>query len=193
MCHNLASANTSADPFVPSWEIIGGYWQWGRLGPSSSQWLNTNTPNFAHGPTNGTTGTNAAAISGWSNIGAINVAWTDLSKTADDPCPQGFRVPTKAQWDGVRNNNTQSVTGTWYLSPTNYSSGRFFGSGLMLPAAGYRSNSVGQLFGRGSNGSYWCSAESGSEYAWTLGFSSGGADTSYYYRRDGLSLRCVAE
>ena len=30
MCYNLGAANTSADPFTPSWEINGGYWQWGR-------------------------------------------------------------------------------------------------------------------------------------------------------------------
>jgi hypothetical protein len=30
MCHNLGAANTDADPFTPSWEINGGYWQWGR-------------------------------------------------------------------------------------------------------------------------------------------------------------------
>jgi hypothetical protein len=32
MCHNLGSANTSANSLTPSWEINGGYWQWGRLG-----------------------------------------------------------------------------------------------------------------------------------------------------------------
>jgi hypothetical protein len=30
MCYNLGAASTSADPFTPSWEINGGYWQWGR-------------------------------------------------------------------------------------------------------------------------------------------------------------------
>ncbi len=29
MCHNLGAANTCADPFTPTWEINGGYWQWG--------------------------------------------------------------------------------------------------------------------------------------------------------------------
>ncbi|MFM7155258.1 MAG: hypothetical protein ACKOZV_14155, partial [Bacteroidota bacterium] len=30
LCHNLGAANTSANPFNPTWEINGGYWQWGR-------------------------------------------------------------------------------------------------------------------------------------------------------------------
>ncbi|MCE2821587.1 MAG: hypothetical protein LW693_04075, partial [Saprospiraceae bacterium] len=45
MCYNLGAANPKADPFIPSWEINGGYWQWGQLqmastgpsGPGSSQ------------------------------------------------------------------------------------------------------------------------------------------------------------
>ena len=52
-CYNLAAIGktTGDDPFTPSWRLIGGYWQWGRKGPGSSQWHDTNTPNFAHGPT----------------------------------------------------------------------------------------------------------------------------------------------
>ncbi|MEY3053119.1 MAG: hypothetical protein RLY31_2904 [Bacteroidota bacterium] len=30
MDHNLDSANTPADPFTLSREIVRGYWQWGR-------------------------------------------------------------------------------------------------------------------------------------------------------------------
>ncbi len=194
MCHNLAAANTAADPFAPSWEIIGGYWQWGRKGPDPSQWLNTNTPNFAHGPTGPGIGeTNETAVSGWDQTEAPGGAWSDASKTADDPCPPGYRVPTSAQWASVRTYNAQSATGTWTSSSTNYSSGRFFGPDLMLPAAESRIYLSGQLFSRGSNGSYWSSAEDGSGYAWYLGFDSGGAYSYYTNRRFGLSLRCIAE
>ena len=104
-------------------------------------------------------------------------------------------MPTKAQWDAVRDttNNPQQVIGTWSASPTNYSNGVKFGPDLMLPAAGGRSNYGGQLFSRGYNGYYWSSTEDGTDDAWYLVFSSGGANTSYDYRRDGFSLRCLAE
>jgi hypothetical protein len=36
MCHNLGVANTNSNPFVPSWEITGGYWQWGRKDQAAS-------------------------------------------------------------------------------------------------------------------------------------------------------------
>jgi uncharacterized protein (TIGR02145 family) len=194
LCHNLASANISADPFTPSWEINGGYWQWGRKGPDPAVWLNTNTANFAHGPTgSGTSQTNEGAISGWSQIDAPNGAWSDAVKTANDPCPAGYRVPTKAQWDGVRANNSQSIVGTWSVNAANYTTGRFFGPGLMLPAAGYRHYTDGALFNRGNNGLYWSSTENGTDLALYLYFNSGFASTGHNYRRYGVSVRCAAE
>ncbi|MEY3368804.1 MAG: hypothetical protein RI973_1959, partial [Bacteroidota bacterium] len=195
MCHNLGAANTSADPFTPSWEIIGGYWQWGRKGPDPSQWLNTNTANFAHGPTGPGAGeTNEAAINNWIEEAASSGAWSDASKTANDPCPSGFRVPTKAQWDGVLANNAKTGVGTWSTSSTNYSSGKKFGEELMLPAAGSRFWSAGYLLDRGSLGNYWSSTERATNNnSWLLEFTSSNAYPEYYNRRNGYSIRCIEE
>ncbi|MEY3051633.1 MAG: hypothetical protein RLY31_1418 [Bacteroidota bacterium] len=194
MCHNLASANFCADPFTPSWEIIGGYWQWGRKGPDASQWRNTNTPEFAHGPTGpDAAGANDGAITGRSQTRAPNGAWSDAFMTADDPCPPGYRMPTKAQWDGVLANNTQNHIGPWSTGATNYSSGRFFGSALMLPATGYRDIPDGVLYDLGNYGAYLCSTEYYS-FAYNLDI---WVDTALieevYDRLFGVSVRCAAE
>jgi len=195
-CYNLAAIGktTNDDPFTPSWRLIGGYWQWGRKGPDPSQWYDTNTEHFAHGPTGPSSSeANAGSISNWDDDYAPDGAWSDSSKTANDPCPSGFRVPTESQWNGVDDNNTQNTVGTWDSDDTNYSSGRFFGSDLMLPAAGDRYYNSGTLYVRGSLGYYWSSSEYGSGGAWSLGFGSGLATTYYDTRRDGHSVRCVAE
>ncbi len=185
-CHNLG-ADESADPFTPDWKLNGAYYQWGHSTVAAA------------GPTGPSIGeANAGAITGWNTTAASNGAWADGNKTANDPCPAGFRVPTKAQWDAVLDatlNPTRSYPGTWSPSSTNYSSGLRIGSGatgLFLPAAGYRSYSGGTLFGRGNDGFYWSSTENGSN-AWNLYFSNGFADTLSSYRTDGMSVRCIAE
>jgi uncharacterized protein (TIGR02145 family) len=179
MCYNLGAANTSADPFTPSWEINGGYWQWGRSAQA------------AEGPT--ATDPKSGAVSGWNTTDAANGSWADGTKTGSDPCPTGFRVPTQAQWAGVLANNTKTNVGTFNDSATNYGAGKKFGDQLMLPAAGYRWYSDGALFNRGDVGIYCSSTESGSVSAYYLNVLSSSAYPGVDSRTVGGSVRCVAE
>ncbi|MDA3790313.1 MAG: hypothetical protein PF503_17700 [Desulfobacula sp.] len=80
---------TNDDPLTPSWRLIGGYWQWGRKGPSSSQWYDTNTSNFVHGPTgSGSSETNDGSIIGWDSSYAPDGAWLDSYKLLMIHAPQ---------------------------------------------------------------------------------------------------------
>jgi uncharacterized protein (TIGR02145 family) len=195
-CYNLAAIGktTHDDPFTPSWRLIGGYWQWGRKGPDPGQWYDTDTPNFAHGPAGQTESEDhSAAISGWDQTEAPADAWSDSGKKSNDPCLEGFRVPTIAQWQWVMDNNTQRPAGTWSSSTTNYSSALFLGEKLMLPAAGYRSYSSGSLVARGGSGYYWSSSKD-APTMWSIAFSQNGAFAyNDHNGREGYSVRCVAD
>jgi uncharacterized protein (TIGR02145 family) len=176
-CHNLG-ADTTLDPNTPVQGIHGDYYQWGR----STVVADASTA--------------SGAISGWNTASAANGAWTDDSKTVNDPCPTGFRVPTKAQWNGVKANNTVSRTGSWSDSATNFSAAISFGTSttktLTLPAAGFRTNYDGTLIDRGNYGFYWSSSEDDTS-AWYLYFDSSISITTSNYRTYGFSVRCVSE
>ena len=189
-CYNLGAYNTRADAFTPSWEIIGDYWQWGiktraasgPVGPSSNQ-------------------ANAGAVTGWNQTRQPELSWASPMPAANNPCPDGFRVPTRQEWDFVRNDGTQNpqsnVGANWGVSNTNYTTGKNFGSSLFLPAAGSRgSNNGGWLGGRGNQGRYWSvSVVPGSnpvgfgilfEFQETSTIGTGGLDAL-----NGMSIRCI--
>ncbi len=184
MCHNLGAANDSADPFTPSWEINGGYWQWGVKDQAAAGPTGPDISQANDGPVNG-----------WNTTAAPNSSWADGTKTANDPCPPGFRVPTVAQWDGVIANNTKTDVGSFTSSATNYGAGKKFGDQLMLPVAGLRNSVNGALDVRGYIGYYWSSTGGiDEEIPFLLAFTSGNtAIIGSFEHATGVSVRCIAE
>lgn len=106
----------------------------------------------------------------WQGDGGIN-----------DPCPDGWRVPTSAEWDAERLSwNSQNYNGA-------------FDSPLKLTVAGGRLHYDASLYIVGSGGGYWSSSVSGTDVS-GLGFYYGGASMgSSGYRAAGFSVRCLKD
>ncbi|GAB6008100.1 hypothetical protein [Dysgonomonas reticulitermitis] len=189
MCHNLG-ANQGLNPFSPAKGLNGDYYQWGQKDPVAT----VDTPY-------------SAAISGWSTSGIGYNLW-GTPKTSNDPCPRGYRVPTLAEWSGVidedeydntlrLNPYTDPSDASWTNDETNFSSGRFFGPALYLPAAGHRFEGNGAGGFRGNVGFYWSTHKASVTQTGRLCIyeHEGGTYTDPYTSSSyyGYSIRCIAE
>jgi len=132
---------------------------------------------------------------GYKHDGTIrtpNTTWiTDINESfdwqaAEDPCvlefPNGWRIPTKTEWDNV------IAWGPWgnWNGPWN--------SGLKMHAAGYLSGSNGFVGNRGTEGFYWSSMQYSSNIGWYMYFYSSGISMNHiYHKESGQSLRCIKE
>ena len=113
-------------------------------------------------------------------------------KTEYDPCPEGWRVPTFAELNELRNNKSSWTSkdgqnGYWYSGSNPYSE---TSPQVFFPAAGSR-NSNGAI-NRDKYGSYWSSNPSNGLGSFRFTFDSYWGDSMTSTQRIvGCSVRCV--
>ena len=188
----------------------GKLYQWGRkYGQGYSTSYDASAPEIVEGPISAINGQKEKYSNTFFTASVSPYDWTSPQddnlwnsgteenpvKTENDPCPEGWRVPTYAELDELNNNYSSWTTddngriGRWLSGPNSYTASV---PQVFFPAAGNRYN-VGNACNRGSYGGYWSSSPL-SNYANCLAFD-GGYVTMYYgyLRALGYSVRCVQE
>jgi uncharacterized protein (TIGR02145 family) len=208
-CFNLGSTVTATtDPFTPSKEINGSYYQWGR----SDVVATANTPATWSSPGlwyltwDATWGTSTVvAATAWNN-GTENAP---QKNTSNDPCPTGWRVPTRNEWKTIAiagNHTTPNLwtqVGDFAQTSDVFESGYKVGADLFLPTTGFRDKGSGGLLYRGGYGHYWSSTEctdiSETTHGYYLYFGKGASTEPLIPEKKeetkafGFSVRCVLD
>jgi uncharacterized protein (TIGR02145 family) len=180
--------------------VYGDLYQWGRPtdGHEKRNSFVTNTLATSNTPKHVYFINASTSPYDWLSGGKEDDRWTDMDKAANDPCPNGYKVPTFTQWRSIFNDRSGSygdVSGNnnWAWQTAINTKGTYNGGSLFLPAAGSRNhNGNGNLTDVGTFGIYWTSTVNGIE-AHVVGFSSNGVVLDDNYRANGRSVRCVAE
>lgn len=126
------------------------------------------------------------------NEGKLN---SNVSKTVNDPCPQGWRIPTMNEWKAIgAGQDTDALGVFWDTSNLRIKiPGAENGKDLFLPAAGFRNYSNGATTNQGSNGSYWSSSVSGYSVGIMAFNNSNVMKANFGARAYSLPVRCIQE
>jgi uncharacterized protein (TIGR02145 family) len=195
--------------FVENPEDYGALFQWGRVGDGHEFRTSKNYPTH-NDSINGVVSSDRLNVSGQivSTDSAFSkfvkqsgypydwrdpqngYLWNRLTeatpqKTENDPCPNGWRVPTGKEMQSLINAGSE-----W--AELNGVNGRYFGKSIFLPAAGYRAPEDGNVNYTETGGLYWSSAVNGIN-AQSIYFNSGNVEEGGNLRASGFSVRCVAD
>jgi len=208
--------------------VYGSLYQWGRVADGhqlrTSQSYPNNTPGFESAPVSDSDlDGNGQVLSTFASYGKfiknsvipfdwrdtqLNTLWYDNGKTVNDPCPEGWRVPTQSEWGSIfeggdtSGDQDNATANTWKWSNSNTRGYLITPPGssaptLFLPAGGFRYYAGGGLDFSTINGYYWSSSVYYT-YAYVLGCGSENNNDTVspgltLNRAYGFSVRCVAD
>jgi len=158
--------------FVANPEDVGMFYQWN----SKIGWTSAVLPSDGTSTWNGT----------WNGGGATS--W----ETANDPSPDGWRVPTKVELDKLF--DATKVDFAW-TTENGINGGRFTDktttASIFLPTTGLVMNSVNGNFTNTSYSYLWSGTENDSSSAFSIYCFSGGKVSTLYNKACGISIRPV--
>jgi len=161
-------------------DAYGTLWQWGRSGDGHEYRSSSTTTvlSSSYSVGHGSFILNSSFPYNWMNS-LNNTLWQGESGI-NNPCPEGFRLPTEAEWEVELSSwSSQSAAGA-------------FASPLKLVLAGDRSVNYGLLWDTAAIGMYWSSTVNGN-YIRVFNFISWSAGIGNYYRGSGFSVRCIKD
>ncbi len=182
----VATSKTDANAY-------GDLYQWGR-GADGHQKRNSTTystqaTNFKTSQENAWYGkfiVNTSSQHDWLET-QNNDLWQGVSGT-NNPCPSGFRIPTRDEWNNEASSWSQRNDDGAFASP------------LKITDAGYREKSDGSLQEVGNMGFYWtCTTrvDNGVDYTEYMRIYSSAAyvniDDNNFTRCRGASVRCIKD
>lgn len=119
----------------------------------------------------------------------VYIGWAKDYSAMRGPCPEGFHIPTNAEWSSLRTllTNAQIIGSS---SPWGSSSYDVLKTALKLPKAGTRDNSSSYVYNPGTYGFYWSSTAYSAGYAYYLFFNSSSLNPQNgRYRAYGFTIR----
>jgi uncharacterized protein (TIGR02145 family) len=166
----VATSSTDEDSY-------GWYYNWGkptdghqfRNSPVSDTRFSSDTP------TPGIFTCCGNNIIEWQTTRNTNL-WSGVNGT-NNPCPSGWRLPTKSEWETLLS-----------TSPAITNSSTAYSSYLKLPAQMGRDRGDGTIKSNNTNNIYWSGDASNSSWAW---HHSGGIATGAFHLTYGAAVRCV--
>ncbi|WET68600.1 FISUMP domain-containing protein [Sphingobacterium sp.] len=200
MQHNLG-ADISIDPAQTpqTVSLFGDYYQWGQntvVAGKTESYPNSNWSSITDLPVNS-----------W-NLGTEN----NPIKASGDPCPSGYRVPTKTEMEKLINSTVASEKGTWLPDENNFTAAKILTSKrrrdvvIYFPIQGGYGYGTGgangitptNLIFRGVIGLYWLSTADASSrvshvYFTNTGISPMFGGSNYDQQATSENIRCIAQ